>query len=321
MRYTIAMSNPRRIVVILGPTAGGKSELAAAIARACDGEIISADSMQVYRQLNAGTAKPTAEQRDAAVHHLIDCVDTTESWTVADWLEHAERLIADIQQRGRLPIVAGGTNLYIKALLEGMFEGPPADADFRAKLVDVPSAELHERLQKVDPDAAARIDANDHKRLVRALEVHHQTGKPISELQQQWHEQRDKTYRHDPILIGLSWPVERINRRINARVKSMFNPESGEDLVAETQRLLNADLLGEQARQAIGTKQVLEHLAGRCTRDEAMEQVKIDTRRFAKAQRTWLKRFRGVHWLDASAMNTGALIDAAIDHIQQTLDV
>jgi len=315
------MSNPRRIVVILGPTAGGKSELAAAIARACDGEIISADSMQVYRQLNAGTAKPTAAQRDAAVHHLIDCVDTTESWTVADWLDHAERLIADIQQRGRLPIVAGGTNLYIKALLEGMFEGPPADADFRAKLVDVPSAELHERLQKVDPDAAARIDANDHKRLVRALEVHHQTGKPISELQQQWHEQRDKTYRHDPILIGLSWPVERINRRINARVKGMFNPESGEDLVAETQRLLNADLLGEQARQAIGTKQVLEHLAGRCTRDEAMEQVKIDTRRFAKAQRTWLKRFRGVHWLDASAMNTGALIDAAIDHIQQTLDV
>lgn len=311
------MTQPHRIVVIAGPTAGGKSELAVQVAGACGGEIISADSMQVYRQLNAGTAKPTPAQREAAPHHLIDCVDTTESWTVADWLERAERLIVEIQRRGRWPIVAGGTNLYLKALLEGMFEGPPADDAFRAAQAGTPAAALHRRLHRVDPEAAARIDANDHKRLVRALEVHHLTGRPISQLQRQWSEARDKSYRHNPIMIGLQWPTPMINRRINARVKAMFDRAVGEDLVTETRRLLEAGVLGEQARQAIGTKQVLDHLGGRYTLDEAIERVKIDTRRFAKAQRTWLKRYRGVRWLDASAMTTEALIEAAIDHVQQ----
>ena len=314
------MADPQRIVVIVGPTAGGKSELAVAIARACGGggEIISADSMQVYRQLNAGTAKPTAEQRAAAPHHLIDCVDTTESWTVADWLEHAERLIADMHARGKLPIVVGGTNLYLKALLEGMFEGPPADEALRAACANTPAAELHQRLCAIDPEAASRIDANDHKRLVRALEVHHLTGQPISQLQRQWSESRDKTYRHNPTMIGLEWSTPTINRRINARVKSMFAPPDGsEDLIAETQRLLDANLLGEQARQAIGTKQVLDHLAGRYTRDEVIERVKIDTRRFAKAQRTWLKRYRGVAWLNPETMPWDKVIATAIDQTCQ----
>lgn len=309
------MTDPQRIIVIVGPTAGGKSELAVAIARAASGggEIISADSMQVYRQLNAGTAKPTPEQRAAAPHHLIDCVDTTESWTVADWLDHAERLIADIHRRGGMPIVVGGTNLYLKALLEGMFEGPPADESFRAACAEAPAGALHQRLTAIDPEAASRIDANDHKRLVRALEVHHLTGRPISQLQRQWSESQDKTYRHHPIMIGLQWSTPTINSRINARVKRMFAPPDGnEDLVAETKRLLDANLLGEQARQAIGTRQVLDHLAGGCTQVEALERVKIDTRRFAKAQRTWLKHYRGVSWLEPESMPWEDVVAAAI---------
>ena len=288
----------KRIVVIVGPTAGGKTALAVAVAQRFGGEIISADSMQVYRHLDAGTAKPTEAERALVVHHLIDCVDPTERFSVADWLERAEALIGDMHGRGVLPVVVGGTNLYIKALLEGMFEGPPADDVFRAGLEGVDPADLHERLWAIDPEACQRIDPNDRKRLTRALEVHHLTGQPITELQKQWSDEHDRAYRYDPILIGLRWDVEAINRRINARAKAMFDPEAGEDLVAETCRLLDAGLLGEQAREAIGTKQVLVHLDGRCTREEAMERVKIDSRRFAKAQRTWLKRYRGVHWLE-----------------------
>lgn len=301
--------------MILGPTAGGKSELAVGVARRLGGEIINADSMQVYRHLDAGTAKPSAEQRRAAAHHLVDAVEPTEPFTVADWLARAERIIGELHGRGVLPVVVGGTNLYLKALLEGMFEGPPADPAFRERLGEVAAGELHERLKAVDPAAAERIHPNDHKRLVRALEVEHVTGRPISEQQREWREEAvARAYRHDPVLVGLRWPTEGLNRRINQRVKQMFEPPAGvEDLVSETRRLNEAGLLGTQAREAIGTKQVLEHLAGRWTAEEALEQVKIETRRFAKAQRTWLKRFRGVHWLDAEAHPPEELIRLATD--------
>ena len=301
-----------RIVVILGPTAGGKTELAIAIAQALDGEIVNADSMQVYRRLDVGTAKPTAAQRAAAPHHLVDIVEPTEPWTVADWLGAAEAAIADIQSRRKLAIVVGGTNLYLKALLEGMFEGPPADEAFRAQLAEVVVHELHERLTSVDPAAAERINPNDRKRITRALEVHHATGTPISDLQRQWQADLIAPYRHDPVLIGLHWPTEAINRRINARVKRMFGPTDGsEDLISETRRLDAAGLLGPQARQALGTKQALEHLAGKLSLDEALEKVKVETRRFGKAQRTWLKRYRGVHWLDATALLPNELLRQA----------
>ncbi|MBI1373483.1 MAG: tRNA (adenosine(37)-N6)-dimethylallyltransferase MiaA [Phycisphaera sp.] len=316
----------QRIVVILGPTAGGKSDLAVAVARRFNGEIINADSMQVYKHLDAGTAKPTAEQRAAVPHHLVDVVEPTESWTVADWLGRAEGLIAEVRERGHVPVVVGGTNLYLKALLEGMFDGPPADEAYRASLEKMASEDLHRQLREVDSEAASRIFPQDRKRIVRALEVFHTTGQPISSLQTQWVDEKSEIrnpkseiYRYDPVLIGLRWEVEAINRRINARVKAMFappvgsrGPDEGEDLIAETRRLEAAGLLGDQARQAIGTKQVLDHFAGKYTAEEAMEQVKIDTRRFAKAQRTWLKRYRGVHWFDASEGEWEALVVAAL---------
>ncbi len=314
-------SDPSRIVVILGPTAGGKSALAVALAQLFDGEIVNADSMQVYRLLDAGTAKPTRAERDAVLHHLVDIVEPTEPWTVADFYEAAEKAIADIQSRGKLPIVVGGTNLYLKALLEGFFEGPGSDEAYRKTLEEVPAQQLHEQLRAVDPAGAERIHPNDHKRIVRALEVMHITGKPISAWQNEWTDgafaddsdnRPAPSYRHNPILLGLRWETEAINRRINQRVKLMFHPEDGsEDLVAETRRLESTDLLGKQAREALGTKQVLAYLQGQMSAEEAFERVKIETRRFAKGQRTWLKRFRGVHWIEADPDNPEAMIKKA----------
>jgi tRNA dimethylallyltransferase len=314
------MTGQGRIVVILGPTAGGKSDLAVAVAQAMGGQIISADSMQIYRELNAGTAKPSAEQREAVRHHLIDVVDPTEPFTVANWVAEAQRIIRELHAAGRLPVVVGGTNLYLKALLEGMFDGPAADEAFRASLAGVDAAMLHQRLVAVDPQAADRIHPNDHKRLVRALEVHHLTGQTISDQQTQWSSGAEPTYRYDPVLVGLSWESEAINRRINARVKAMFHPPTGvEDLVEETRRLEQAGRLGAQARQAIGTKQVLEHLAGEYSAADAMEQVKIETRRFARTQRTWLKRYRGVHWLFAGETPAEVLAAQAVRTVSREL--
>lgn len=323
-------NTPARPVVLLGPTAGGKSDLAVALALRLDrrGEVINADSMQVYRHMEAGTAKPSRELRARAPHHLIDIVEPTERFTVADWLARADALVADILHRGGTPIIVGGTNLYIRAFLEGLFEGPSIDADLRARLTQMSNRELHDRLRAVDPESAQRIHANDSRKLIRALEVYELTGKPISAQQSQWSEWGTKDsqepgtrgYRHDPILLGLHWPVEAINPRINARVKEMFFPAAcgvaSESLPDETRRLESAGLLGPQAREALGYKQVLAHLNGEMTLDEAFEKTKVLTRRFAKTQRTWLKRFRGVHWLEASTLSPGDLADRAIQVVQ-----
>jgi len=326
--------------VILGPTAGGKSELAVRLAEmvaALDGkpgQIIGADSMQVYRHMDAGTAKPTPEQRQRVVHHLIDIVEPTERFTVADWLARADATVERLQSEGVRPIVVGGTNLYVRAFLEGLFEGPPADPAFRATLEVVPVEELHTRLRACDPAAAQRIAPTDRRRMIRALEVYHLTGRPISQWQEQWHDEPTNGasgYRHNPILIGLHWPAEAINPRINLRVKAMFHPEKvdpelaaavcigGESLPQEVQRLEAAGLLGPQAREALGYKQVLAALAGGCTMEEAFEQTKIQTRRFARQQRTWLRRFRDVHWLPAAELDAQTLAQKAFE-IVATVD-
>jgi tRNA dimethylallyltransferase len=326
-----------RPIVILGPTAGGKSELAVRIAEALTtfggggAEIISADSMQIYRHMDAGTAKPSPAQRARAPHHMVDVVEPTERFTVADWLDQTEELISELQSRNATPIVVGGTNLYIKALLEGLFDGPPHDEAFRAEVADVAPQVLHDQLKEVDPPTAERLHPNDHKKIVRALEVFRTTGKPISESQTQWKERHEDTeaqghevkYRFNPILIGMGWPVDLINQRINLRVKAMFFPDkvdpaiaaevtpSGESIIDETRRLEDAGLLGKQAREALGYKQVLAHFAGEISLDDAFERTKILTRRFAKTQRTWLKRFRGVHWIESGESDADQIATSA----------
>jgi len=313
-----------RPIVILGPTAGGKSDLAVGLAERAHGIVVGADSMQVYRHLDAGTAKPPPNLRRRVPHELIDIAEPHERFTVHDWLHRADALIEAGVATGRTPVVVGGTNLYLKALLEGLFDGPGQDAGFRASLDGLPDAELHARLARVDPPAAGRIAVADRQRLTRALEVFHLTDTPISVLQTQWAEEAaaQTTYRHDPVLIGLRWAVDDINPRINLRVRAMFYPDkvdaalaadvciNGESLPDEVARLDAAGLLppGSQCAEALGYKQVLAAIApDRHPRaadplirklDDAFERTKILTRRFAKQQRTWLKRFRGVRWVE-----------------------
>lgn len=305
-RWSTDSAVNNRFPVIVGPTAGGKSSLAVELCLRLNSlgsgpaEVVSADSMQVYRGMDIGTAKPTIGERAGVVHHLIDVAEPTEAFTVDRWLKLADAAIAEIRARGGVPVVVGGTNLYVKALLEGLFEGPPEDAALRGELTAMDPRARRAELERVDPAAAARIHFNDVRRTVRALEVYRRSGVPISVQQAQW-EDRGGTPRADAVIIGLDWPAEAVNRRINTRVKEMF--ERG--FVDEVRGLLDAGRLGPQAREALGYKQIAVALAAGGRPDqvaESLERTKIETRRFAKNQRTWLKRFRalpGSVWINA----------------------
>ena len=333
--------------MILGPTAGGKSALAVDLAKKLPGggEVIGADAFQVYRHLDAGTAKPEPRLRERVPHHLIDIVEPTERFTVHDWLGRAKRVIAQVQERGKTPIVVGGTNLYLKALLDGMFDGPGQDAAFRSSLHGIDTRTLHDRLTQVDQATAGRVKPMDRQRIVRALEVHELTGKPISELQTQWEaEGKDGV---DATLIGLKWSPEVINPRINLRVKAMFYPDKvdptiaaavcihGESLIDEVKRLkargcfdssmdTNAEAerseasgpSPNQSREALGYKQVLAYMEGTDEKitslDEAFEKTKVLTRRFAKQQRTWLKRFTRTRWVECDSADSGTIAEQAL---------
>ncbi len=295
------MTSGSRFPILIGPTAGGKSALAVEVACALGGpshaEIVTADAYQVYRGLDIGTAKPTAEERRGLTHHLIDIVDPGERFTVHDWLRAAEKTIDDIRSRGKTPIVVGGTHLYIKSFLDGMFEGPGASEEIRNELRKLSARDLRSELERVDPAAATKLHPNDLRRTVRALEVFRLTGTPISEHQRQW--DREDHTRKDGVLVGLDWPAELLNPRINARVKDMIS----RGLVEEARGLWERGALeGNQAAEALGYKQLISYFKGRCPLEDAIEEIKIETRRFAKNQRTWLKRLRttaGSLWIDA----------------------
>ena len=285
--------------LILGCTASGKGKLAFELARRWGGEIISIDSMKVYRRMDIGTAKPGADARQAVRHHLQDVVEPHEAFSVGRYVEMADAAIADIAARQSPIIAVGGTALYIKALLQGLFDGPPADADVRERLKleaqHCGSAHLHERLTSVDAEAAQRIHPNDLKRIIRALEVYELTGRPISSYQKQF---GSAEYRHNWRLIGVRRSKDDASSRINQRVKRMI--EAG--LVAEVERLLAEPRgLSEQAAQAVGYAEIIGHLNGACGLEEAVEQIKVNTRRLAKAQRTWFRSFTHVQWFDLAA--------------------
>lgn len=292
-------------LVIIGATASGKSELAFELARRSGAEILSVDSMQVYRGMDVGTAKATPAEREQVRHHVIDLVNPDETFTVARFVETADAAIAGARARNVTLIATGGTPLYFKALFEGMFEGPGADADLREKLGAMSNEALHRKLVEIDPTAAARIHANDTKRLVRALEVHALTGQPITSLQREWGQDRA---RHEAIWIGLKWDREALNRRINARVKAMMNA----GWLEEAQRLLHRyGVLSKTASEATGYHEVFEHLRGNLTLEEAIEQIKIATRQLARRQMKWFRRFANVHWI-AGDMDLEKKIDAVM---------
>ncbi|MFK7883300.1 MAG: tRNA (adenosine(37)-N6)-dimethylallyltransferase MiaA [Phycisphaerales bacterium] len=292
-----------RYPVIVGPTAGGKTAVAVELAFAFEragrgpGEVVTADAFQVYRGMDIGTAKPTAQEQRGVLHHLIDLVEPTERFTVHDWLMRAEPVIQEIRDRGRTPIVVGGTNLYVKAFLDGLFDGPQPSEAVKAEVAAMSQPDRRAELERVDARAFLRIHASDVRRTVRALEVFRETGTPISVLQAQWDAER--VGRPDAVLVGLDWNVDALNRRINARVKAML--EGG--LVEEARGLFEGGRLGDQAREAIGYKQLLPVFEGRQSLEDARERVKIETRRLGKNQRTWLRRLSarpGSVWIPAT---------------------
>jgi len=284
------------MILVLGVTASGKARLGFELAKMLDGEIVSVDSMKVYRRMDIGTAKPSREVRAQVPYHLIDVVEPSESFSVGLYVEQALAAIEDIRQRGKTVVAVGGTALYIKALLYGLFEGPGSDEPTRTELRARAEREgldrLHEELRGIDPEAAGRISRNDAKRIIRALEVHRLTGRPISSFQKQFDAEQP---RHDWTILGLRREKTEESRRMNARVKRMI--EQG--LVEEVRSLLAEEKpLSQQARCAIGYAEIIEHLEGRMSLEDAVEEIKKNTRRLAKGQRTWFKTFKGVHWID-----------------------
>lgn len=279
------------ILVILGPTASGKSALALEVARRTGARILSADSMQVYRGMDIGTAKPTPAERARVIHHLIDVAGPDEVFTAARFVEAADQAIAEAATQGVPLIVTGGTPLYYKSLFEGLFDGPEADEGVRTRLRALPNEELARRLAQVDPQAARRIHVNDGKRLIRALEVFELTGRPISDLQNEW---GGGALRHRAVWVGLAWDREALNRRINARVKGMI----AAGWLQETQRLIEAyGALSTTAAEATGYRELIDHLQGRLALDDATERIKIATRQLARRQMKWFRRWTQVNWI------------------------
>lgn len=285
-------------VLILGVTGSGKGRLAFDLAKAADAEIISVDSMKVYRRMDIGTAKPPREAREQIKYHLIDVVEPSEGFSVGSFVEMAYEAIDQIKRWKKRIIAVGGTALYIKALLYGLFDGPGADERIRAELRARAESEglegLYSELSRIDPSAAERISPNDSRRIIRALEVYRITGRPISTFQKQWAED-ERQEEHNWSIIGLRREKSEENKRINARIKRMI----AEGLVDEVKSLLSEEKpLSKQARCAIGYAEIIDYINGKLGLEDAVELIKKNTRRFAKGQRTWFKRFKNINWLD-----------------------
>lgn len=286
-----------KVVVITGPTATGKTKLAVALAKEFDGEIVSADSMQLYRRMDVGTAKVSPEETEGIAHHMIDIAEPNESYSVSRYVEDAAKCVDDILSRGRLPIIAGGTNLYIDSLISGRdFADNECDNALRQELdreYDALGGEkMLEKLQSFDPERAAKLHPADRRRIIRAIEVFKLTGKTIT---QHDLETQQRPPRYDAAVIALDFAdraklYERIDRRVDLMVR--------EGLFAEVEQLIKSGLSDEcTAMQAIGYKEPAAYLRGEITKDEAIEFIKRESRRYAKRQLTWLRRSKDIFWI------------------------
>lgn len=286
-----------KILVVVGPTASGKTRLAVELALRCNGEVVSADSMQVYRHMDVGTAKPTPEEMRGVPHHMLDVADPEEDFSVARYVDMAAACVEDILSRGRLPVVAGGTGLYIDSLLSGRsFAAFSADSPLRAQLQararQESSQQLWLELKRVDPEAAARLHPNDEKRIIRALEVWYQTGKTISQ-----HNRETKTIppRYDALTIGLAFRErEDMWRRIDRRVDEMVSAGLAREVGALLDRGVPARCT---SMQAIGYKEMAQAVLSGGDVAAAAETVKLRTRQYAKRQLTWFRRNQDTRWI------------------------
>jgi tRNA dimethylallyltransferase len=299
--------SPIPLPVVVGPTGSGKSDLAIHIARAVGGEIVNCDSLQVYRGFDIGTAKVPAAERQGIPHHLIDIIGPDQLFTAGDYARVATTALREIAERGRIPIVAGGTGFYLRALLDGLFPGPSRDETVRIRLEhreESRAGSLHRILKRLDPAAAARIHPNDKNKTMRALEVRLIEGRSLSSL---FERGRAPLSGFGPIKLGLDPPRELLYARLNARANMIF--ERG--LVDEVRRLLEAGVSREaKPFESLGYKQALQVLEGSLTIEQALESTQLATRRYAKRQLTWFRKEDGVHWLPGFGDDPGVQAEA-----------
>lgn len=303
-----------KILIVCGPTASGKSDLALRLAHALDAEIVNADSMQIYRGLDIGTAKPSPDQRAEIRHHLIDVAEPDQPFSAADFSDAADDAIRDIVSRGKRVIVTGGTGLYIRALVKGLVDSPSGAGELRQTLQNeadrVGNEEMLERLRSVDPELAAGLHPNNLVRIIRALEVYHLTGIPLSRYQR---EHAFAPRRYDALQIGISVDRGELYERIDDRVERML----ADGLLGEVSALLAAGFGRDlKPMRSIGYKEASAHLSGEISREEAVRLIKRDTRHYAKRQWTWFKADRDILWFEYPG-KFGSILEHAIKFYEQ----
>lgn len=309
------MSNKPRLIVIGGPTASGKTAVSVRLCQKIGGEVVSADSMQIYRGMDIGTAKPTAEEMKGIAHHLLSVAEPEEKYSVAAYRELANQAIKQIIDANKQPVLCGGTGLYIDALTKPMsFAEQNGSEEVRNELTAMAQSfsgkeRLHQMLEEVDPETAARLHVNDVRRVIRAIEVYRLTGRTISE---QARTDREREGDYDVVMFALNWPREVLYDRINRRVDEMIRM----GLIEEVQSLLSSGLSeGSTAMQALGYKEIVSALRGRIGMQDAIDAIKQGSRHYAKRQLTWFRRDDRVHWLDAEGKTADQLADEMIKEI------
>ena len=284
------------VYVIGGPTASGKSKLAVELAKKVNGEIISADSMQIYKEMNIGTAKVNKEEMQGVQHYLVDFVSPDERYSVSNFKKDAEKAIEEILEKGKTPIVVGGTGLYIDSLIYGIeFQNEEVDLEYREKLNKIADEKglesLYKKAQEIDPEAMKKISINDRKRIIRVLEIYHKTGKTKTEQELQ---SRKNEVKYEYKVFAITMNREKLYERIEKRIDFMI--EQG--LIEEVKQILEKYHTFPTAMQGLGYKEVVEYLEGSCTKEEMIEKIKKETRHYAKRQLTWFRKNKETIWLD-----------------------
>ena len=289
------MDKPK-VIVICGPTASGKTSLSIELAKQINGEIVSCDSMQIYKDMTIGTAKPTKEEMDGIKHYLLDFVSPDQRYSVAEYKKDAENTIEKIISEGKVPIVVGGTGLYLEALIYNIeYQNIEEDMEYRNKLYEIEReqglSKLYEMASKIDSKAMEKISPNDKKRICRVLEIYHLTGKTKTELEE---ESRKNEPKYNYKLFGITMDREKLYERINLRVDIMIN----QGLIDEVKNLLEKYNNFPTAMQGLGYKEVVEYLNGLITKDEMIDKIKMETRRYAKRQLTWFRKYKNLIWIN-----------------------
>lgn len=286
-----------KVIVIVGPTASGKTALSIELAKKIDGEIISCDSMQIYKDMNIGSAKPTIEEMQGIKHYMIDIAEPTERFSVAEYKKRSEEAIEKILQKGKVPIIVGGTGLYANSLIYNIeYNEIMLDEEYRKNLMKIAETEvglatLYEKARSIDPVAMEKISSNDKKRIIRVLEIKHSTGKNKTELEL---ESRKNEVKYEYKVFAINMPREILYDRINKRVDIMI--ENG--LIDEVENIIEKYKEFPTAMQAIGYKEIVMYLKGELTKQEAIEKIKQESRRYAKRQITWFKKIENIKWIN-----------------------